>query len=391
MKMRDGLLRSWTWLNGLAPLRRIALCAALGLAVSLGYALLATKWYLSTVTVMPSKSPKGPLAQIGNAAGEMLGGSLLGLAEDQDVDRIAAVLESRSVSDAVIQKFNLLERYEQQYIEFARKHLWKHCSVKVERQGGIVSLSCEDTDPEFAQKMLDFFAATANEAFKRVNQSRVSEQVRFLEKRVQQLRDSADESARALRDFEEKHKIVDLEEQGKAVVSALASLKSGELTRELQLDYLHGFSSADESTASQLRRQLDILGSKFQDLETPDRLRPPIRPERPGRSQPVDEMFPPAMAVPQLRFELEQLYRERKFRETALLLTMQRLEAARAEEAGEISSFQILDSPVVPTYKDRPKRLLIVALGVFLGALAGLAWIRGPKFLRAMTREILGE
>jgi uncharacterized protein involved in exopolysaccharide biosynthesis len=380
-------------LQALPPLRRIGLTMVVGLIAGFGYALFATWWYRAAVTVMPSKSNKGAFGQLGAAAGDALGGmgGLLSLSEGEDIDRIAAVIQSRSVSDAVIQRFDLLTRYNRPYIEFARDELWAHCTVKAEAKGGTVTLACEDKDPEFAREMVQFFADTARETFKRVNSSRLSEQVRFLEGHVQQLRESADESARALRDFEEKNKIVDLEEQGKAVVSALASIKGTELTRELQLDYLNGFSSADETTARQIRRQLSVLGSKYVELENPGRGKAQVRSEKPPSATAAGDLFPAALAVPQLRYDLQQLGRERKFRETALFLTMQRLEIARADEAGETSTFQILDPPVKPTYKDRPKRALIVVLGLVLGLFAGVAWIKGPHYLRRALDELSAE
>ena len=63
------------------------------------------------------------------------------------------------------------------------------------------------------------------------------------------MRREADDSASKLRDFEERYKIVDLDSQSKAVVSAMASLRSQEISKELQLSYMTTFSSRDETTA----------------------------------------------------------------------------------------------------------------------------------------------
>src|SRR2546421_11514645 len=81
------------------------------------------------------------------------------------------------------------------------------------------------------------------------------------------MRKEADDSARKLRDFEQRYKIVDLESQSKAVVSAMASLRSQEISKELQLSYLNSFSSRDESTAIQLRQQLSVMNAKYKALE----------------------------------------------------------------------------------------------------------------------------
>jgi hypothetical protein len=91
----------------------------------------------------------------------LLGGDAAGLAAGfldgaggADVARIAAVLQSIAVTDAVIAKFDLRTRYSEKYQETTRDELWKHCDVKVLPKPQLVQLLCEDKDPRFAQQML---------------------------------------------------------------------------------------------------------------------------------------------------------------------------------------------------------------------------------------------
>jgi capsule polysaccharide export protein KpsE/RkpR len=308
------------------------------------------------------------------------------LGVNADVERIAAVFESNSVTDAVIRKFDLLNRYDERYIEHTRKNLWAHCSTRIDRRARVVSVSCEDKDPKFVQTMLEYFGAYGNEVFRRVTTSSATEEVRFLERRVAEMRADADDAALRLRRFEERFKIIDLEAQSKAVVGAMASLRSQEISKELQLSYMSTFSSRDESTAIQLRQQLAVMSSKFKKLELPvDETTASSLPlaSSDGKSTVVSsaDVFPPAMSVPGLRFQLEQLNRDRKIREGDLLLLMQRLEMAKVNEARDTSAFQILDAPALPTYKSRPKRLLVLLLGILLGAVSGVACFYGKDRL----------
>ena len=98
-----------------------------------------------------------------------------------------------------------------------------------------------------------------------------------------------------------------------------------------------------------------------------------------------DLIFPPAMSVPKLRFELEQLYRDRKIHEADLLLLMQRLEMAKVNEARDTSAFQILDHAALPTYKSRPRRLVVLATGLILGFLVGAVWVFGRSYLSSLS------
>ena len=361
--------------------KRMASTSVAGLLLALVYALSASSWYESTLTVVPATPSKG--SGLGVQIAGVLGADLpFDIGSNVDVERIAAVFESTSVTDAVIQKFDLMKRYDQRYVEHVRRELWSHCSTRIDRKARVVALTCEDKQPAFVREMVAYFGDYGNEVFRRVSTTSASEEVRFLERRVAEMRKEADDAAGRLREFEEHHKVIDLESQSKAVVSAMASLRSQEISKELQLSYLNSFSSRDESTAVQLRQQLAVMNSKFKALEeSPERISE-VSSLKETPEKRSGNMFPPALAVPRLRFELEQLYRDRKIREADLLLLMQRLEMAKVNEARDTSAFQILDAPALPTYKSRPKRSIVLATGLMLGLLVGAAWVFGPPQVR---------
>jgi len=368
--------------------KRFVACGGAGLFFALVYVLVAPNWYSSTLTVVPATPSRGP------GLGAQLAGSLgaelpIDLGNNADVERIAAVLESTSVTDAVIEKFNLRDRYRDRFIEHARKDLWSHCSTRIDRRAKLVALTCEDKDPKFVKSMLEFFGEYGNQVFRRVSTTSASEEVRFLDHRVADMRNEADVSARRLRDFEERYKIVDLESQSKAVVSAMASLRSQEISKELQLSYLNSFSARDESTAVQLRQQLSVMNAKFKALEQPSAGDSSVNARTAiVNGKDTTDLFPPALTVPNLRFELEQLLRDRKIRESGLLLLMQRLEMAKVNEARDTSAFQILDAPPLPTYRSRPKRTTVVVIGLAAGLLLGAIWVFGPGHLRSLLHAL---
>ena len=94
------------------------------------YFLFAPRWYQSTVAVVPNAPPKTSGIPAGLATA-LTGGIDLGfdLGLTADVERIAAVFQSASVTDAAIEKFRLMERYDSRYIEMTRKEVWSHCAV----------------------------------------------------------------------------------------------------------------------------------------------------------------------------------------------------------------------------------------------------------------------
>jgi capsule polysaccharide export protein KpsE/RkpR len=364
--------------------KRIAAVTAAFAVAGLLYALIAPKWYRSTLTVVPAKSQKG------GGLSSMLSGELGGLAaglgasmgEGADVQRIAAVLQSIAVSDAVIAKFDLKNRYDENYQETTREALWNHCDVKALPKPSLVQLSCEDKDPRFVQQMLEFFADYGNQVFRRVGVSSASEQVRFLEKHVGDLRAQADTAAQKMREFQEKYQIVDIETQTKAVVGAMASLNSQRISKQLELEYARTFSSGDEATTKQLESQLAVVDQKLRAMEDDPPAAPHALSKAASSRRVSNGMFPAALTVPKLRAEFETLYRDRKVSEATLVFALERLESAKADEARDTSTFLVLDPPALPTRKARPKRLLILLGVTIAGLVAGVAveWWRSGGF-----------
>jgi uncharacterized protein involved in exopolysaccharide biosynthesis len=378
---------------------RIVIVAALATVGAAAYSLVAPKWYQSQLVVVPVPAPRGGVPLLGGSGGLQ---SMLELPVElnlgpSDVERVAAVFHSASVTNAVIEKFDLTRRYRLDYVEDARTELWRHCSTHVEKKPGLVVLTCEDRSPDGANAMAEFFGEVGNRVFRRVSASSAGEERRFLEARVAQARHDMDEASRRLKEFQERNRIVDIGEQAKAVVSSMATLRAEMLAKQVQLAYLDGVAARDEASTEQLRKQIAVIEDKLRSLEVSQTTSAPVvaavgaapRPRaRGGRRGAPDSqpgLFPGAMRVPMLRYELEQLFREQKVQETLYLLLSQRHEMARVSEARDTSTFQILDRPTRATRRWRPRRTLITGMGFFFGLVLGVGVVLAPAYWRRRT------
>lgn len=361
--------------------QRLLIGALAGAVLGGAYGLLAPRWYLSTLTVVPAKAPaSGGLLSL-------MGGELAGISSSiagvggggADMNRIAAVLQSAAVTDGVIARFALASRYDEKTQEATRERVWQHCSVRTLPKPGLVQLTCEDRDPKFAQEMVGYFAELGNLVFARVSVGSASEEVRYLERRVVELRRQADEAATRMREYQEKHQIVDLESQARAVVSSVAGLQAQRIAKQMELEYARSFSAADEAGSRQLESQLSVVNEQLRDMEEPRETTSPRR--KASASDRGPGMFPAALAVPKLRAEFEQLFRDRRVAEASLVFALDRLEGAKASEARNVSTFQVLDPATVPTRKSRPRGSETTVLGFLLGGTAAIAfeWWRARR------------
>lgn len=358
---------------------RIAVFAVLGFAVAAAYGLLATEWFEARLSVVPTTPSR-------ESAAMALAARLPGIdATSADSKRIEAVLGSESVADEVIAKFKLHDRYGSDHVELVRAALAKHCTTTVDKKSGVVGLVCEDSDPEIARDMTAYFGEVGNLVFGRISKTSAHAEARFLEMQVASARKAIDDASRALREFQERHKLIDLPEQAKAVISAMASMKGELLSKQLELSYVSGFAARGESSVLKLQQQIAVLQAKLDQLSA-DRVPPAAAgsstPAASGSGAGSSDFFPNAMTVPNLRFELEQLLRDQKVKETVFALLTQRYEMAKVDSARDTPSFQILDKPSLPTMRSRPLRRKVAVAGGLAGAVLGLVWVVVPVWWR---------
>ena len=358
--------------------RRVAAVLAICVLSATLYAFLVPEWYAATLTVVPS-------ARSADSSTVALAAKLpISIDSSGDAQRIQAVLTSTSVIDEVINHFNLQELYGKQYREHTRAAVSEHCKSTSDRKSGLVSLTCEDKEPKRAMEMAAYFGQVANGVFGRISSSSAREERKFLEAQVTKARAEVDEASRKLLEFQEQNKIVDLSEQSKAVISAMAAIEGDLISKQLELSYLKSFSSRTESSVVQLEQQISILRRKLTQLELASQVQPTVREE--GQGEP--SFFPSALTVPGLRFALEQLLRTQKLKETVFFLLTQRFETARVDEARDTSTFQILDHPTLPTYRCRPRRARIIATGMLVGLALGFALVVLPFWSRRFQAQL---
>jgi len=358
--------------------RMLLVWAALGLGAGLGYALVAPEWYEARLAVLPSQegenSKLAKLAALGAAAG-------LSPVVSTEVQRINAVLTSISVADAVIAKFDLQHCYGTRSIEDTRKRLREHCSTTIELKAGVVTLECEDRDPQVARALTVYFGEVGNSVFERITASTARAERRFLEQMVAKTQEDVDRSSRALREYQERHRVLDLPAQSKAVISAIATLEGDLISKRIQLSYLRGFASPEEPRVRQLSEQVAIVEREIHRLESSNT----------DDDHATAEFFPEALRVPGLRYDLEVLMRAQKVHETVYAMLTQRLAMTRVDEARDTPAFQILDAPTLPMTPSRPHRARVIALGSAGGLALGVVCILAPTWWRRRVRSLIKQ
>jgi hypothetical protein len=119
-----------------------------------------------------------------------------------------------------------------------------------------------------------------------------------------------------------------------------------------------------EARVAELEDQLKKVGGKDESNS----------PEKPT---PGGSLYPSIRELPLLGVPYADLYRKTRVQEAVFETLTQEYELAKVEEAKEIPTVKVLDSPSLPDKKSFPPRTLITLLGAVLAFACGVTWVFG--------------
>ncbi len=331
----------------------IVLCAFI---LSIVYSLCLPKIYTATARILPpQESNPGLLSLLSQSDGALggLAGSFIGGKSSSDL--YVGILESRSVADVLIKKFNLKELYDQKFMENTYKILASLSKTQVSRNTQVISISVEDRDPGRAAEMANTYVDALDMINRRVNVTEGQRKRVFLEKRLTNVRESLAKAESELRKFQEKHKLVAIDEQAKAAIEGAAQIKGEIVGAQTELEVLKQFGTERQNEAVMLKSKIAELQRQLARIETGN-------PDSDGK----DNFHIPFKELPGLGMQLARFMREAKIQENVFELMTTHYELAKIEEARDVNTIQVLDKAAPPDKKSSPRRSLIVILSTFV-------------------------
>jgi uncharacterized protein involved in exopolysaccharide biosynthesis len=374
-RARSVALQRHVWANR----RFILRAAAAGILSSTLIAFLIPKRFQATAHLMPPDqgSPGMGMAMmaaggnLGSQLGSSLGsvaGDLLGLKSSSDL--FIGILQSRTVQDDVIDKFDLRKVYSDRRMQDAREDLAKKASFSADRKSGIVTIEVVDRSPTRAAAMAGEYVNELNQVVVLLNTSSAHRERVFLEDRMTQVRKDLETAEGNFSQFATKNTALDIPTQGKAMIEAAATLEGQLIAAQTELEGLKQIYAdgnvrvrSEQARVDELRRQLEKgLDGK---------------PGAPGSAIAPGQhaLFPSIRELPALGVGYADLYRNTRTQEAVFQTLTQEYELAKVQEAKETPSVKVLDPPVVPEKKSFPPRFLIIAVGTLLTVAGSVSWI----------------
>ena len=359
----------------------------IGLVFSIAFAFLAPARYESTVSLMPpdphmfsNKYSLGMSAGIGgaNAAGtSALASSLMG--ETSTGDLFLAILQSHSVQNDIINRFGLMAVYHTKTYEDARKVLTRNTDAKEEAKSKVISITVTDRDPQRARAIANAYVDELDHLVSHLTTSGAYRERVFLEERLVSLKVELDSASQDLGQFSSKSGVLDVENQGKAMIEATARVQGELIAARSELSSLESIYTPDNE-------RVRAAQARVGELETQVRKMGGV-----GHGSAINartaahEVYPSLRELPLMSSQYLDLSRKVKVLETVYEILTREYEMARIEEAKEIPSVKVLDAPALAERRSSPRRTLIVVVGLFIFFVYSTLIVYAEAFWKGMS------
>jgi uncharacterized protein involved in exopolysaccharide biosynthesis len=339
-----------------------------GTTLSLLIALLIPNSYEAKTELMPPELPSdmtfNMLVELGTS-----GTGLLGV--PSSVGLLVSILDSETVHNQIINRFDLRRVYGLKTFAAAKEELSRRTSVHADRRSGVITLVFLDRDPARGSAVAGAYVEELNRTLANLNAAAARRERVFLEERIKLVRQELDQSAKDLSEFASKNVAVDIEQQMRTTLKTAAVLQEKVVGIRLDLRGLEQIYTSNnvrvvriQAELAELRRRLEQMGgASVTSSDAGFRGRP----------------FPTIHQLPWLGVSYAELFRRVKTNESILEVLTREYELAKIQEAKEIPSAKIIDDATFPEHRSGPPRMLITLTGALLSLFLGALWLCGRE------------
>jgi tyrosine-protein kinase Etk/Wzc len=346
---------------------RIIARATLGaLALSMAIAFLIPPEYSAEAVIFtpqqsqPSLSAMAQLAGAGSGAG-LSGLSLLsGFGLHNSADLYIGILESRTIADSLVTKFDLKHIYEVKDFYLARRRLAKNTSIKSGKDT-LIRIKVQDRDPKRSADLANAYVEELSSQNSNVALNEAAQRRVFFEGQLVKEKNALADAEIAMRDTQQTTGLVSIGGQPEALLRSVAQLRAEILGRQAQLKGMQTYAADDNPRLKMVQTELGALQGELSKLEQ-------------GKHAAGTPELPVGQ-LPQAGLEYLRRYRDVKYHEALYEILAKQYEAARLDEAKAGGAVQIIDKAATPERKSWPPRTILVLSTTGLASFAASFWL----------------
>lgn len=329
--------------------------------LALGISFTITPTFTASTKFMPPQQQASGAASLLASLGAL--GGLAGAAAGgikNPADQYVAFLKSRSVQNALVNRFKLTERYELELKDDARQALDGLVNT-TSGKDGLITIEVDDKDPQFAAELANAHVEELGNLLKRLAVTEAQQRRVFFEKQLASAKDNLTKAEQALKASGVSSDTLNIDP--KAAVEGLARLKAGIAVQEIKLASMRGYLSDSAADFKQAQTELAAMRAQLVAAE---------------RQQ-------PAGAAGSSEYIAK--YRDFKYQETLFELFAKQYEIARVDESREGAVIQVVDTALPPERKSKPKKATIALLATLATGFALLLFVFVRQALRGASQS----
>jgi tyrosine-protein kinase Etk/Wzc len=362
----------------LAKRRKFIVLFTIGAAVlaAITVLLLPSDYTASTVVLPPNQNSSLSTTLLGQFGGAnplaSFAGASLGIKNPSEM--YVSLFRSRTVEDALIQRFGLMARYREKELSDTRTAFESHSKVILGVKDGLIRITVTDRDPKQAAEIAngyvdEFKNLSANLAITEASQRRV-----FFQKQLLEAKENLTNAEDALKRTEQSTGVLQIDSQARSLIESAANLRAQVVAKEVQLQGMRSYATEGNPEVELAEQQLAALKAQLAKLAGTDQ----------GSS---DEFIVPKGKVPEAGMEYLRKLRDVKYYETISELIAKQFELAKLDEARQGAVIQVVDAAVIPDRRSFPKRTITVIVVTFFAFLVACGWAIFSQEMQRMKRD----
>lgn len=330
--------------------------------LALGVTFVLPPTYVATTKFLPPQQQQSAASAMLQNLGALSSLAGTSTALKNPSDQYIAFLRSRAVLDALVNRFNLKDRYESELREDAATALSKVSGISSGKDG-IITIQVSDEKPAFAAELANAYVAELGRLLDRLAVTEAQQRRKFFEKQLLQTKGDLVRAERALRSSGVTEQ--ELKVNPSTAVMAVAQLQAQITAQEIKIASMRGYMTEAAPEFKIAQAQLLELRGQVEKIARATQV-----PEG-GDSDYVAK------------------YRDVKYHEALFELFAKQFELAKVDESREGAVIQVLDVAQVPERKSGPRKIVVALAAAVLTGLFLLAFVFVRDLLRARAQDPL--
>jgi capsule polysaccharide export protein KpsE/RkpR len=178
------------------------------------------------------------------------------------------MLESRTVLDRMVDRFDLMKLYGREFRQDARKELSSALEAREDRKSGIIIVAVEDRDPKRSADMTNAFVEELKSLAGGLAMSEAGQRRLFFEEQIRLTKDALSRSEEEIKEFQKRTGLFQVDAQARAIIEGIARLRAGIAAKEVEARVLRSFTTEHNPDLQRAEESIRALRAELEKLES---------------------------------------------------------------------------------------------------------------------------